>query len=124
MKNTTKTFGQKAILALVIALCLGAHGYSNDRNNPKTGNENAVSEYCLAASVQNLPESHKSGIPGVSKTVILPVDVKNIWKDMPSYDKYGNEITARARFNMQQNALLSSDSKNSSAIYIIAEEIK
>ncbi len=34
-----------------------------------------------------------------------PTEVKNIWKNMPSYDRYGNEITARARENMLQNSL-------------------
>jgi hypothetical protein len=35
-----------------------------------------------------------------------PKAVKYIWKDMPSYDKYGNEITPRMRENMRQNAEL------------------
>lgn len=45
-----------------------------------------------------------------------PKEVNNIWKDMPSYDRYGNEITARARENMLQNSLslknIESDNKN------------
>lgn len=39
------------------------------------------------------------------------VTVENIWKNMPSYDKYGNEITARARENMLQNALANKNNK-------------
>lgn len=34
------------------------------------------------------------------------VEVKNIWKEMPTFDKFGNEITGRARKNMRENALL------------------
>ena len=41
-----------------------------------------------------------------TKRVSAPKDVKYIWKDMPTYDRYGNEITPRARENMLQNSLL------------------
>lgn len=45
---------------------------------------------------------------------VKPVEVKYIWKDMPSYDRYGNEITPRARKNMLQNSLSTknNDSEN------------
>ena len=36
----------------------------------------------------------------------------NVWKDMPSYDRFGNEITARARKNMLENALLQKRANN------------
>jgi len=38
--------------------------------------------------------------------------VVNVWKDMPSYDRFGNEITARARKNMLENAMLLKQANN------------
>ena len=38
--------------------------------------------------------------------VKAPKEVKNVWIEMPSFDKYGNEITARMRENMKQNEIL------------------
>ena len=129
MKNTNKTFTQKLFMILTLALFLGAHGYANDKENGNINNENVKSGTGYAATVNNIPVSHKYGNQSTSKTVILPVEVKNIWNDMPSYDRYGNEITAKARFNMQQNALLNNESKNNavknnSASGIIVKEIK
>jgi hypothetical protein len=121
MKNTTKTTAGKLILALIPVLFMGAHGYSNDREN---GGETIKSNTGYDASVKNLPVVHKYGKQSTSRTVILPAEVKNIWKDMPSYDRYGNEITSRARFNMKQNAMLTSTTKNSSAAGTIVKEIK
>ena len=129
MKNSNKTFTQKLLTVLALALFLGAHGYANDKENGNINNENVKSGTGYAATVNNIPVSHKYGNQSTSKTVILPVEVKNIWNDMPSYDRYGNEITAKARFNMQQNALLNNESKNNavknnSASGIIVKEIK
>lgn len=124
MKNSNKTFTQKLLMVLTLALFLGAHGYANDKGNENANSENVKSGTGYAATVNNLPVSHSYGKQSTSKTVILPVEVKNIWNDMPSYDRYGNEITAKARFNMRQNAMLNNSVKNNSAAAIIVKEIK
>jgi len=83
----------KSKLNLTIVLCfvliLGAHGYSKS----KDANEDEKAEIS-------------------KKTNFLTV--RNVWKDMPSYDRYGNEITPRARYNMRQNAILENLNKNKS----------
>ena len=95
----------------------------------------AISIIMLSASVVNSQSRENSGVkeinyyPGCPDNVLVikpesarrqyftaslaqagkkvnSVRVKNIWKEMPSYDKYGNEITARARYNMRMNAML------------------
>ncbi len=74
--------------ALTVFMLTGAHGYSNvmGSNNP-VNNNNSVSE-----------------IKAIGAKTITPVEVKNIWHNAPSFDKYGNEITARARLNMEINS--------------------
>src|SRR5258706_13205160 len=100
MEKTNKTFAQRLIMVLALVLFLGAHGYSNDKDNGRINTEPAKIKNVYAASALNHKVSDKFSRPSVSKTVMLPVEVKNIWKDMPGYDRYGNEITARARLNM------------------------
>ncbi len=61
----------------------------------------------------NKPVSEKTRVKDNSQKV-KPVTVKNIWKDMPGYDRYGNEITARARYNMMQNESMNRNADNKS----------
>lgn len=84
---------KKLILTAVsIIIISGAHGYASSKDDVYNENKQSVTK----------ADAGKNG------NTVKPVEVKNIWKDMPGYDKYGNEITPRMRYNMQQNALLNS----------------
>jgi hypothetical protein len=50
-----------------------------------------------------------------------PVIVKNIWKDMPSFDKFGNEITGKARKNMMENSSKKIKTNESSNVTVVNE---
>lgn len=87
---------KKLILAAIsIVVISGAHGYGKAKDDVNA--DNGKSQEIISKSNGN---------------TVKPVEVKNIWKDMPGYDKYGNEITPRMRYNMQQNAILSSKNKS------------
>lgn len=96
----------RSILAViaVLSILFSATVYSNDKVNGKK------SEICKSISEK------ENSVKNKDTKRSEPTAVKNIWKDMPSYDRYGNEITARARENMFQNSLSlknnESDNKN------------
>ena len=102
----------KTILILTAAVCfLSANSFSSDLKGKDDVNK---------------PSLEKTHIKDKSQKV-KPITVKNIWKNMPSYDRFGNEITAKARFNMEQNRILeqqkAKEEKNNS-LNNFTEEIK
>ena len=95
MKNTINKLKTAAILILFVIFLNGAHAYSNGK-----GGNSPVSE----TKVNNIT-TNKDATSFKTITKKLPIEVKNIWHNVPSYDKYGNEITPRARLNMMMNEL-------------------
>ncbi len=85
----------KSILVVIAALSImfSANIFSKEKVNGKQ------SEVYKSISDKEKAEKNKE----IKKSE--PTAVKYIWKDMPSYDRYGNEITPRARENMMENSL-------------------
>lgn len=42
---------------------------------------------------------------------VKPVTVKNIWKDMPGYDRFGNKMTPKVRETIRNNSALKNKAK-------------
>ena len=98
MKNLTLT------LIFTISLFFVANCFAN------TGDDNTEKKNSKVSQAGNSIEN-KAGSKKGSKKEVKPVQVKYIWKDMPSFDKYGNEITARMRENMKNNELIQNENK-------------
>lgn len=103
MKNSINSAIIIAIVAF-FALCNTAFcSKPEDKNNGK-GSE---------------PKTEQNEVKEVKK--MQPVIVKNIWNNMPSYDKYGNEITGRARKNMLENTSKNVKSNQSANVTVVNE---
>ena len=96
LTNSINSLKAKALMVILVILFAGAHWYSNGKGNNNSGNEQPV---------KINPVLNVETVPYKAVTKKLPIEVKNIWHRMPSFDKYGNEITPRARFNMMQNKI-------------------
>ncbi len=97
------------IAALCFILILGAHGYSKSKDGISAGKEQVYS-----SSNENM-NIEKQGDKSETSQNSNFVTVKNEWRFMPSFDRYGNRITPRARYNMMQNEMLNKLNKNKSA---------
>ena len=95
MKKTKNTLKAAALMVLFTAFLNGAHAYSNGKSGMNSIPENSV----------NTPVNYSASVPFKAAAKKIPVEVKNVWHNMPSFDKYGNEITPRARFNMMQHTI-------------------
>lgn len=98
MKNT---FKPAVLAAVVMMFVISLTSYCSTPGDEVTGKNSAASEKIGSGSKQK--EIKKKS---------QPEDVVNVWKDLPSYDRYGNEITARARKNMLENAMLLKQAEN------------
>ncbi len=86
----------KSILAItVLSILFSASIFSKDKFSGKPSDVN------ISVSEKESSEKQKEDKSETKKTDSKAV--KYIWKDMPSYDRYGNEITPRARENMMKN---------------------
>ncbi|HAX49376.1 MAG TPA: hypothetical protein PK605_02850 [Ignavibacteria bacterium] len=99
MKNSISA----AIIILIISIfSINATVYcSKPEDNLKNKDNNSSELNAQSNSIKKEAKKYKE-----------PEEVKNVWKEMPSFDKYGNEITARMRENMQKNGMLNNQ-KNS-----------
>ncbi|MBE2227709.1 MAG: hypothetical protein IAE93_10215 [Ignavibacteria bacterium] len=99
MKNSISA----AIIILIISIfSINATVYcSKPEDNLKNKDNNRSELNAQSNSIKKEAKKDKA-----------PEEVKNVWKEMPSFDKYGNEITARMRENMQKNGMLNNQ-KNS-----------
>ena len=104
--------------ALASMLIFGAHGYSKPKDSRDS--KRAVT---LQASKGN-PGDNKEEINTIGNKRVKCTTVKNIWGVMLSYDKYGNEITERARLNMMENAELLKANQNKSKETSLNQEVK
>ncbi len=92
MKNSVKT---AIIITIFSVLTITGTSYSSKPEDKLNDNKDSKIEKIIS----------KDNIQKEVKKSNEPKEVKNIWKEMPSYDRYGNEITARARKNMLENEL-------------------
>lgn len=94
INNLKETKMSKLILAIaVLSFMFQTNVFAGDNaEDRKFGNNNSISSE-VSKEKNKITETKK------------PSEVKNIWKDMPSYDRFGNEITAKARENMLKNSL-------------------
>src|SRR5258706_8905902 len=95
--------------ALITIFGLGAHGYAKQKEN-LYGSKKSVTAKINNENIED--NSEEINTAGNSKVKWLKVE--NIWRSMPSFDKYGNEITDRARNNMRQNSDLLKANQNRS----------
>ncbi len=109
MKHTINSIITSAVIAFVLCLAMGAHAYSNDNKNNGL-NETTIIENHGESAISIITEGNVTVNSVKAARFIKSAPVKNIWNNMPSYDRYGNEITARARYNMLQNSLLNNKS--------------
>lgn len=98
MKNT---FNSAVLAALVMIFSISVSSYCSTPEDELDGKNSAASEKLETGNTQKEIKKKSE-----------PKDVLNVWKDMPSYDRFGNEITARARKNMLENALLQKQANN------------
>jgi hypothetical protein len=110
MKATNNKFKATLILAFMFSIIMGAHGYSSEKPGSSAAEVQLSTGGTLEQEVNNGELSASKPVKAVK--TINPVTVKNIWENMVSYDRYGNEITARARFNMKQNSMINKIEKN------------
>lgn len=103
MKNT---FRSAVIAAVVMMFVISASSYCSASEDELDGKNSAASEKLEPGNTQKEIKKKSE-----------PEDVVNIWKDMPTYDRYGNEITARARKNMLENAMLLKQANNKNESY-------
>jgi hypothetical protein len=91
---------KQAILTLTAVFCfLAVNAYSAPLND-NTGKIEPVEK------TRTEPQQKKTETTTMVKK---PVTVKNIWKDMPGYDRFGNLITPKVREIKRNN----NDSKHS-----------
>jgi len=98
MKNT---FRSAVLSAVVMMFVITLSSYCSTPEDELDGKNSAASEKLESDNMQK-----------DIKKKSVPKDVINVWKDIPSYDRYGNEITARARKNMLENAMLLKQANN------------
>ncbi len=98
MKNT---FRSAILAAVVMMFVISLTSFCSTPGDEVSEKNSAASEKLESGSMQKEIKKKSE-----------PKDVENVWKDMPSYDRYGNEITARARKNMLENAMLLKQANN------------
>ena len=98
MKNT---FRLAVLAAVVMMFVFSTSSYCSTPGDELSGKNSAAAEKLESGSMQKEIKKNTE-----------PEDVVNVWKDMPSYDRYGNEITPRARKNMLENAMVLKKANN------------
>lgn len=102
MKNTIYS----AIIALAAFFALNSTSYCSKPEDKNNGKELSV-------------KTEQNDVKEVKK--VESIKVKNIWKDMPSFDKFGNEITGKARKNMMENSAKKIKTNEPSNVTVVNE---
>ena len=103
MKNTINS---AIIIAAIAFFALCSSTYCSKPEDKNNGRESSQ-------------KTEQNEVKEVKKT--QPITVKNIWKDMPSYDRYGNEITGKARKNMMENSSKKIKNEKASNVTVVNE---